>query len=266
MTLEDRVQHRLKFDDYRVWEGKHVKVSCIFPRQSSREARFRYLMKQVDVDSWIFGYPEDATYELEIDLSYPIGSLYSPIEYGEFLYYGCTRCGYKFYDDESEKKLRYNFGDACPRCGKHRVESICDGKPHKHRRYYVFQLHILDLKVRDMLSTFLGVDPDSCLGFSCKGSWHNHRFDNSGYDVCHKNCLDELIDFRLRENLRGIDLFIAKYPELGVVFTGNYDPLTGWKDGEQVSQSEFELVKTEVGRRKDVGLNPTFYKVLDEVI
>ncbi len=249
------------------WMGKHVKVNVLFESRGSRRANHDYLYcRKVGLDSYVYGFPSDVSYEVELDLGYHIGTLRSPIEYGEFLYYGCTSCGYRFFDAESRSRTQYIFGSPCPQCGKHTVHSICDGSPHMHRRYYVFQLHILDLSVRDTLSAFLGVDPDSCLGFSCKGSWHNFRNDNSGYDVCHKNCLDNLIHLRIQRNLSGVDLFKTLYPELGVVFTGKNYPLTGWKDGEQVSKPDFESVKAEYGMRKDSGQNCTFYQVLSEVI
>ena len=217
-------------------------------------------------DEFGFRYPKDAKYRIELDLGMPLReSLESPIECGFFLYYGCPNCGYKF-EDKKGKRLYYPFGSLCPKCHKKTVESICLGNPHIHRRYYVFQLHILDLKVRDLLGYFLGADSDSMLGFSCKGSWHNFRNDSSGFDICHKNCLDELIMLRKHTNKTGIELFKHKFSELGVVFTGNYNSITAWKDGRTLSDSEFDLVKTEYENRKKRDSYTSFCKVLDAVI
>lgn len=257
---------RKKFSRYPVREYDYVKVYCLYDYRMSKSARDRYLLRPIPdrINESEFGFPVNAKYEVSIDLKNPfIGELVSPLEYGIFLFYGCKSCGYKFLDAEGNR-IFYSFGSPCPRC-KGKIESMCDGSPHKHREYYVFQLHIKDLKVRDALGEFLGAERDRLLGFSCKGSWHNFRNDTSGFDVCHLNCLDELIDVRIKKGLTGVDLFKFNYPELGVVYTGAYDPLTGWKDGKQLSSEDFAEIKTEYGKRKDRGLNPQFYRVMDEL-
>lgn len=255
------------FSRYPVREYEHVKVYCLFDSRLSKGARDRYLMRPVEgrVNEFEFGFPEGAKYEAVIDLNDRfIGQLVSPVEFGEFRFYGCSFCGYKFLDSEGNR-LYYKFGSPCLRCKRFRVRSICDGSPHIHGKYYAFQLHIQDLKVRDALGEFLGIDRDRMLGFSCRGSFHNHRNDQSGYDVCHVNCLDELIDIRIKKGLTGIDLFKFNYPDLGVVFTGNHDPLAAWKNGDVLSFNELEAVKSEYLDRKARGLNHTFYRVMDEL-
>lgn len=152
------------------------------------------------------------------------GRLVSPIEYGRFDEYVCGKCGFGF-------GRVWQWGNKCPKCGARDTISKCFGNPHIHGKHWIFELHILDYPVSVALGEFLGVRFDEQLKFSCKGSWHNFRNDSSGFDICHVDCLNNLIDARIRENIIGEELFKAQYPEKGKILTGNNKIIKEWKNG-----------------------------------
>lgn len=241
---------------------QHVRLWSYFPSKGSlsRNQKYAYSRKNPYGKGYVYGYPPDAKYYIEILL--PNTVLKSEVEYGEFDVYGCRSCGYR-YDDELGNRKKYKFGKPCDRCGQkpvrdenkriiEGVDSLTFGEPHKHG-YFVFQLHILDLKVRDFLGNWLGdLDRDRSLGFWVKGSWHNFVNDFSGFDVCHTNCLGELIDARLSTNLKGYQLMIDKYPEKGLVFTGNNRLLRAWRDSQPLTPQEIQDVLDKFHVEKEV--------------
>jgi len=156
----------------------------------------------------------------------------SPVEYGWFVEYVCGVCGFSF-------GRSWQWDSPCPKCGCGKTDVKCVGNPHKHGKFWVFELHILDRDVAVTLGEFLGVDFVNQLGFSCKGSWHNFRNDSSGFDVCHVDCLNSLIETRIKENIKGIDLFMNQYPEEGKVLTGNNKVVQYWKNSQLRHVSEF---------------------------
>jgi len=158
--------------------------------------------------------------------------LTSSVDFGLFVAYGCEACGFE-YDGF------YEFGSPCKRCGSKSVVSLTKGNPHEHGKYWVFQLHILNHEVAVTLGEFLGVEFDNQLRFSCKGSWHNFRNDSSGFDVCHVNCLNDLIETRIKENVSGLNLFMANYPEEGKVMLGNNKFVKCWINGEVLSPPDY---------------------------
>ena len=161
------------------------------------------------------------------------GSMSSSVEYGRFVCYTCVKCGSNF--------DYYPFGSPCPTCGadKDSVISLTKGYPHIHGKFWVFELHVLDHDVAVTLGEFLGVRFDDMMRFSCKGSWHNFRNDSSGFDICHVNCLDNLIRERVETGLTGQELFMRLYPEEGKVLNGNNKIIKYWKNSELKDVSEY---------------------------
>jgi len=160
------------------------------------------------------------------------GRMISLIEYGRFDEYVCKNCGFGF-------GRKWFWCDPCPKCGSRDTSSKCLGNPHVHGKFWIFELHILDHSVAVTLGEFLGVEFDNQLRYSCKGSWHNFRNDSSGFDVCHVNCLNDLIDMRIRNNLRGEALFMANYPKEGKILLGNNKIIKYWKNGIFRPKSEY---------------------------
>lgn len=160
------------------------------------------------------------------------GRLNSVVEFGRFLRYECSDCGV----------VANRFGYPCERCGKKSVHSVASGNAHKHGEY-VFELHVLDHDVAVTLGEFLGVRFDNQLGFSGFGSWHNWRNDSSGFDICHVNCLDNLIHERVSSGLSGTDLFMKVYPKEGKMFNGANKVLGYWRDGQLASVNDYFVSK-----------------------
>lgn len=215
-----------------------VKVSARFDNINNKNTAIGYAFDRHG--NYVF--PKDARYEVAVNLPFPFGRLVSPIEYGIFLGYGCKSCGFE-YDGY------YEFGSPCKNCGRRTVVSLTRPPhdkmrniPHIHGNYWVFELHILDYDVSVALGEFLGIDFDSQLRFSCKGSWHNFCNDSSGFDICHVSCLNRLIETSIKEKVKGIDLFMKLYPDEGKVLCGygrNYKVFKYWKDGELRPVSEY---------------------------
>lgn len=167
------------------------------------------------------------------------GRMWSEVEFGQFVSMVCAECG-----EDMRGKV---WGvDACPKCGGLKVVAKVRGKPHVHGKYWVFELHILNHDASVTLGELLGVEFDNQLRFSCKGSWHNFRNDSSGFDVCHVNCLNDLIETRIKKDVSGIDLFMANYPEEGKVMLGNNKFVKCWIEGEVLTPSEY-FVRTGKG-------------------
>jgi len=161
------------------------------------------------------------------------GYLSSSVEYGRFSGYVCSSCGFGY-------EGFYAFGSPCSKCGvKDSVVSLVRGKPHIHGKFWVFELHVLDHDVAVTLGEFLGVKFDDMLRFSCKGSWHNFRNDSSGFDICHVNCLDNLIHERVNSGLSGSDLFMRLYPDEGKVLNGCNKIVQYWKNSELKPITEY---------------------------
>lgn len=160
------------------------------------------------------------------------GNIWSPVQYGVFQQMICADCVRPF--------VGVWGSNPCKFCGSKKVKPQVEGNPHKHG-FWVFELHILDHNVAVALGELLGVEFDNQLRFSCKGSWHNFRNDSSGFDVCHVSCLNDLIETRMVEGLRGQELFMSIFPEEGKVLTGNNRVIQYWKNSRLRPVSEYFL-------------------------
>ena len=173
------------------------------------------------------------------------GRLTSVTPYGLFVDYKCKSCGFEY------EGSFYLLHSPCKKCGQPTVEVVPLGNPHINKRYWVFQLHLQGYKVRETLGELLGVTVDNQLHFSCKGSWHNFDNNSSGFDICHVNCLNDLIETRIKKNLRGLELFMNNYPEEGKVLTGNNVDKQCWINGKTLPCEEYrKLGKGKEGVKK----------------
>lgn len=167
----------------------------------------------------------------EVDIN-AVPLLYAPEikckEFGTFHGVMCAKCGYNM------GGKRWGI-DPCPKCGSLKVKPKTEGNPHAHGNW-VFELH-LDEEIESKLCKLLGIRYDPPIDvelYSCYHSWHNFRPDSSGFDICHVNCLDKLIDARINQNLKGDNLFMHVFPKEGKVkqLYARGKVIRYWENGE----------------------------------